>query len=171
MTNETRVMTNVKNNFCIQVMAESSSASGSGSHETDGYDPTDLYDFFDPVLFTPIVSWEHETVNVLRAERNSEELEWLVRLMTICEPYPVEGLVPMDCAHPFRQSDYEDYVAYLIDPDKDLYEYDGRYYTGPDACYGFRDSDFIYLDDYHGPLPLDLWLTFFPPEVPAPADA
>ena len=47
----------------------------------------DSYPFyFDPMFFDPIVLWEHDMVAVLSNERNREELEWLVRMLTICEP-------------------------------------------------------------------------------------
>ena len=131
-------------------MAALSSSSRSVSNDID-VDPSVLIDFFDSLFFEPIVSWEHGMVEILRAEGNREELEWLVCLFTICEPYPVEGVVPMDCAYPFRQRDYECYVSFLIDPDSEIYEYDGEYYLGSDACYGFRDEDFVCLDDeYRG---------------------
>ena len=77
-------------------MAESSSSSGSVS------DITDMYPF-DALYFEPIISWEHDMIEVLRAEGNREELGWLVRLFTVCEPYPVEGVIPMDCAYPFSK--------------------------------------------------------------------
>ena len=150
-------------------MAASSSSSGNVANELDGYlsDPSALLGFFEPMFFEPIVSWEHDMVNTLRDERNREELEWLVRLFTICEPYPVEGLVPMECAYPFRQDEYELYVSFLLDPDSDMYEYDGMYYLGHDACYGFRDEDFICLDDEDRGvrigLPPGLWNILFPP--------
>ena len=151
-------------------MAALPSSSGNVANELDGYlfDPSALLDFFDPLFFEPIMSWEHDMMNVLRAERNREELEWLVRLFTICEPYPVEGVVRMECAYPFRQSDYELYVSFLLDPDSEMYEYDGEYYLGPDACYGFRDEDFICLDDDEDRgirigLPPGLWDVLFPP--------
>ena len=99
-------------------MAESSFSSGSVSDITDMYpfDPSVLIELFDPLYFEPIVSWEHDMIEVLRAEGNREELEWLVRLFTVCEPYPVEGVIPMDCAYPFSQSDYERYVSFLLNP-------------------------------------------------------
>ena len=141
-------------------MAESSSSSGSV------YDITDMYPF-DALYFEPIISWEHDMIEVLRAEGNREELGWLVRLFTVCEPYPVEGVIPMDCAYPFSQSDYERYVSFLLDPYFDMYEYDGDYYIGPDACYGFGDNDFICLDDEDRGisigLPPGLWNILFPP--------
>ena len=151
-----------------QDMAKSSSSSGSVSDITDMYpfDPSVPIEFFDPMYFEPIVSWEHDMIEVLRAERNREELEWLVRLFTVCKAYPIEGVVPMDWAYPFRQSDYERYVSFLSDPDSDIYEYDGEYYLGPDACYGFEDRDFICLDDDDRSLPLSLWRVFFPPAAP-----
>ena len=110
-------------------------------------------------------------MQILREERNREELEWLVRLLTICEPYPVEELVPMDQAYPFRSCDIDSYVSFLIDPQADIYEYEGEYYIGPDACYGFRDEDFIYLDDEDRGIPIGLppglWNMLLPPAANA----
>ena len=83
MTNETSVMTNENKRVPLheQDMATSSS-SGSVSEVIDGYsfDPSALIDFFDPLYFEPIISWEYDMVEALRAEQNSEELEWLVCL-------------------------------------------------------------------------------------------
>lgn len=126
---------------------ETASAWGTGSDDVEGYsfDP-DIW-FFDPMYFEAVVSWEYEAVETLKGEGNHEELEWLVRLLTICEPYPVEGLLPMDQAYPFSSEDIDSYVSFLIDPQRDIYEYDGEYYIGPEACYGFSDEDFICLDD------------------------
>lgn len=135
----------------------------------DGYpsEPSNLADYFEPLFFEPIVSWERDIVNVLSEERNREELEWLVRLLIICEPYPVEDLVPMDEALPFTSGQIDRYVSYLIDPHADIYEYEDRYYIGPEANYGFEDSDFICLDDEDmglpGGLPPGLWAILFPP--------
>ena len=98
-------------------------------------------------------------IEVLRDEGNREELEWLVRLFTVCEPYPVEGVIPMDRAYPFRQRDFGRYVSFLIDPEFEMYEYDEEFYLGPDACYGFRDEDFICLDGRTGDNRLDCHLT------------
>ena len=130
-------------------MAASSSSWASGFDDIDKYssDPDEFLEPFDPMYFEPIMSWGHETIENLRGERNREELEWLVSLFTVCEPYPIEGLVPMDQAYPFSPCDIDSYVSFLIDPQADMYEYDGEYYVGPDACYGFTDGDFIYLDD------------------------
>ena len=75
-------------------------------------------------------------------------------------------MTPMDCAYPFRQQDFERYVSYLIDPEFDMYEYDGVYYLGPDACYGFTDDDFICLNEDRGlaiGLPPGVWNVMFPP--------
>ena len=58
-------------------MAASSSSSGNVSNDLDGYpfDPSALYDFFEPMFFEPIMSWEHYyMINVLRAERNLREI-------------------------------------------------------------------------------------------------
>lgn len=122
---------------------------------------------FDPLFFEPIVSWEHDMVAVLSEEQNWDELEWLVRLFTICEPYPVDGLVPMEQAYPFGPDDIDSYVSWLIDPHADIYEYDDAYYIGPEANYGFEDSNFISLDDEDRGLalglPPGLWAVLFPP--------
>ena len=133
-------------------MAALSSSSGSTSNEIDGYsfDPSILIDFIEPLFFEPIVSWEHEMIEVLRAEGNREELEWLVCLFIVSKSYPVEGVIPMDRAYPFRQRDFGRYVSFLIDLEFEMYEYDGEFYLGPDACYGFRDKDFICLDEDGG---------------------
>ena len=65
-------------------MAASSSSSGSTSNEIDGYsfDPSILSDFFEPLFFEPIVSWEHEMIEVLWDEGNCEELEWFACLLS-----------------------------------------------------------------------------------------
>jgi hypothetical protein len=143
--------------FASSVLSESGQASVSSPAFTS----------FDPMNFEPIVSWEHDTVEILSDEGNSEELEWLVRLLTICEPYPVEGLEPMNQAYPYSSEDIDEYVSYLLDPQADIYEYDGRYYLGPEACYGFDDDDFVYLDDQDRGvglgLPPGLYNILFPP--------
>lgn len=127
----------------------------------------DPYPFcFDPMYLDPIVSWEFEMVEILREEGNREELEWLVRMFTVCEPYPVEDLEPMDQAYPFSSEDIDSYVSWLIDPWTNLYEYDDAYYLGPEANYGFDNRDFICLDDDRGlalGMPPGLWATLFPP--------
>ena len=128
-------------------MAESASFEDFSGNDQYPLESIELLDYFDPLYFDPIISWEYDMVRILAAERDCEELEWLMRLFTVCEPYPVEGVIPLDIAYPFRQAYYTDMVAYLIDPHADMYEYDGEYYVGPDACYGFTDGDFIYLDD------------------------
>ena len=90
----------------------------------------------------------------------------MVCLFTVCKPYPVEGVIPMDCAYSFRQRDFGRYVSFLIDPKFEMYEYDGEFYLGPDACYGFKDEDFICLDEDRGlqiGLPPGLWNIMFPP--------
>ena len=73
----------------------------------------------------------------------------------------------MDRAYPFRSCDIDSYVSFLIDPQDDIYEYEGEYYIGPEANYGFEDSDFICLDDEDREialgLPPGLWETLFPP--------
>ena len=128
-------------------MAESASFEDFSGNDQYPLKSIELLDYFDPLYFDPIISWEYDMVRSLAAERDCEELEWLVSLFTVCEPYPIEGLVPMDQAYPFSPCDIDSYVSFLIDPQADMYEYDGEYYVGPDACYGFTDGDFIYLDD------------------------
>ena len=128
-------------------MAESASFEDFSGNDQYPFESIELLDYFDPLYFDPIISWEYDMVRSLAAEGNCEELEWLLRLFTACEPYPVEGVIPLDSAYPFRQADYRDMVTHLIDPQADIYEYDEEYYVGPDACYGFTDGDFIYLDD------------------------
>ena len=129
------------------------------------------YYFLDPIYYVPIMSWEHDMVAILASERDREEIEWLVRLFTVCEPYAVEDLEPMDRAYPFRSCDIEEYVSYVIDPQRDIYEFDGKYYLGPDACYGFEDEDFVYLDDDDRDVPVglppELWHILFPPAAGA----
>ena len=132
---------------------ETISAWGVGADsDSDGYfsDPETFCGPFDPLYFDAILSWEYETIRALRNEENLQELDWLIRLMTICEPYPVEGLIPMDQAYPFGPEAIESYMYFLIDPQADIYEYDEEYYVGPEACYGFSDKDFIYLDEDPG---------------------
>ena len=75
-----------------QDMAASSSSFGCVSDDIDGYpfDPSVLINLIDPLYFEPIVSWEHDMVEVLRAERNREELEWLVCVFIVCESYHAE---------------------------------------------------------------------------------
>ena len=129
----------------------------------------ELFEYFDPLYFDPIISWEYEMVRSLAAEEDYEELEWLLRLFTACEPYPVEGVIPLDLAYPFQQAHYMDMVVHLIDPQRDIYEYDEEYYIGPEACYGFTDEDFIYLDDEDMGvgLPPGLWNILLPPAANA----
>lgn len=143
--------------FTDMELANSSFESETEDWYPDWYPPnTELLDFFDPLFFVPIISYETTMIEALAVEHNLEELEWLLRLFTACEPYPVEGVLPLDRAYPFRQQAYVDMVAYIIDPFAGLYEYDGAYYVGPEACYGFDDSDFIYLDDVDPGLALGL---------------
>ena len=147
-------------------MAESAYVGDFSSDDADQYplEPIEILDYFDPLFFDPIISWEYDMVRSLVDEGDGEELEWLLRLFTACEPYPVEGVIPLDAAYPFRQTHYSDMVSHLMDPQADIYEYDDEYYIGPEACYGFTDGDFICLDDDWGVgLPLGLRNILFPP--------
>ena len=152
-------------------MAESASFEDFSGNDQYPLESIELLDYFDPLYFDPIISWEYDMVRILAAEQDCEELEWLMRLFTACEPYPVEGVIPLDIAYPFRQAHYMDMVAHLLDPQADMYEYDGEYYGGPDACYGFRDEDFIYLDEEDRGIPIGLpprlWNMLLPPTADA----
>ncbi len=79
----------------------------------------------------------------------------------------MEGIEPLPEAYPFEQTDFCGLAAYL--------EYLSRPYEEEDlglcseACYGFRDEDFICLDDEDRGIPIGLppglWNVLFPPAV------
>ena len=144
----------------------SSDMSESGQSSIDSLE----YQFFDPLYFVPIMSWEQDMVEGLASERDREELEWLVDCLQFVSPMQ-EDLEPMDLAYPFRSCDIDEYVSFLLGPQGDIYEYDGKFYLGPDACYGFRDEDFVYLDDDDRDVPVGLppglWHILFPPAAEA----
>ncbi|KAI5083641.1 hypothetical protein GOP47_0003384 [Adiantum capillus-veneris] len=93
----------------------------------------------------PVLACEWDLIGTLACERNFEELEWLIRLLTTSDPYLVESVSPIAQAYPFDQDDYRRLVTFLVnmgtyDEEENLHDY-------TDGTYGLMDDDFVYLDD------------------------
>ncbi|MCO5593115.1 hypothetical protein L7F22_047121 [Adiantum nelumboides] len=97
-------------------------------------------------LVTSLVSsflWDH--IEQLAREKNLDELEWLIRLLTTSDPYPVEDMHPIAQIYPLAQVDYTRLVRFLVllceEDDEDIED------DWTDMSHGMTDNDFIYLDD------------------------
>ena len=96
----------------------------------------------------PILSTEWDAVLTLALERNVEELEWLLRLLTTSNPYSGEHASPIAQAYPWTQDAYSHLVHVLwnlfyvcaLDDEEDSIDW-------TDETHGLMEDDFIYLDD------------------------
>ena len=59
--------------------------------------------------FDVILHHHWDCITQLAHEQNADELDWLLRLFTACDPYS-----EIECQ--FDQRDYSSYVTYLLDP-------------------------------------------------------
>ena len=88
------------------------------------------------------------------SEENFEELEWLIRLLTTTDPYPVEDVHPIAQIYPFTQVEYTKLVKFLVllcaEVDKSASD------DWTDETHGLTDDDFIYVDDEDGGVALGL---------------
>ncbi|MCO5605198.1 hypothetical protein L7F22_059378 [Adiantum nelumboides] len=87
-------------------------------------------------------------------EKNLDELEWLIRLLTTSDPYPIKDMHPIAQIYPLAQVDYTRLVRFLVllceEDDEDIEE------DWTDMSHGMTDNDFIYLDDEERGLALGL---------------
>ncbi|MCO5549194.1 hypothetical protein L7F22_002660 [Adiantum nelumboides] len=92
--------------------------------------------------------------SVLDWEKNLDELEWLIRLLTTSDPYPVKDMHPIAQIYPLAQVDYTRLVRFLVllceEDDEDIED------DWTDMSHGMIDNDFIYLDDEDRGLALGL---------------
>ncbi|MCO5559297.1 hypothetical protein L7F22_012892 [Adiantum nelumboides] len=98
------------------------------------------------------VEWDH--IEQLAREKNLDELEWLIRLLTTSDPYPVKDMHPIAHIYPLAQVDYTRLVRFLVllceEDDEDIED------DWTDMSHGMTDNDFIYLDDEDSGLALGL---------------
>ncbi|MCO5567076.1 hypothetical protein L7F22_020761 [Adiantum nelumboides] len=96
--------------------------------------------------------WDH--IEQLAREKNLDELEWLIRLLTTSDPYPIEDIHPIAQIYPLAQVDYTRLVRFLVllceKDDEDIED------DWIDMSHGMTDNDFIYLDDEDRGLALGL---------------
>ncbi|MCO5554583.1 hypothetical protein L7F22_008113 [Adiantum nelumboides] len=96
--------------------------------------------------------WDH--IEQLTREKNLDELEWLIRLLTTSDPYPIEDMHPIAQIYPLAQVDYTRLVRFLVllceEDDEDIED------DWTDMSHGMTDNDFIYLDDENRGLALGL---------------
>ncbi|MCO5577514.1 hypothetical protein L7F22_031345 [Adiantum nelumboides] len=105
-------------------------------------------------LCYPVISLEWNHIEQLPREKNLDELEWLICLLTTSDPYPVEDMHPIAQIYPLAQVDYTRLVRFLVllcEKDDEDIEYDWT-----DMSHGMTDNDFIYLDDEDRGLALGL---------------
>ncbi|MCO5579912.1 hypothetical protein L7F22_033779 [Adiantum nelumboides] len=99
-----------------------------------------------------LVQWDH--IEQLAREKNLDELEWLIRLLTTSDPYPIEDMHPIAQIYPLAQVDYTRLVRFLVllceEDDEDIED------DWTDMSHGMTDNDFIYLDDEDRGLALGL---------------
>ncbi|MCO5593039.1 hypothetical protein L7F22_047044 [Adiantum nelumboides] len=105
-------------------------------------------------LCYPVISLEWDHIEQLAREKNLDELEWLIRLLTTSDPYPVEDMHPIAQIYPLAQVDYTRLVRFLVllyeEDDEDIED------DWTDMSHGMTDNDFIYLDDEDKGLALGL---------------
>ncbi|MCO5564752.1 hypothetical protein L7F22_018420 [Adiantum nelumboides] len=105
-------------------------------------------------LCYPVISLEWDHIEQLATEKNLDELEWLIRLLTTSDPYPVEDMHPIAQIYPLAQVDYTRLVRFLVllceEDDEDIED------DWTDMSHGMTDNDFIYLDDEDKGLALGL---------------
>ena len=94
----------------------------------------------------PLFSSEWDLVVTLARERNVEELEWLIRLLVISDPYSDEALSPLDRVFPYAPDEYWRIVAFLMLLCADVDEDEADFPNMMDATHGLTEDDFIYLD-------------------------
>lgn len=94
----------------------------------------------------PLFSSEWDLVVTLARERNVEELEWLIRLLVISDPYSDEALSPLDRVFPYAPDEYGRIVAFLMLLCADVDEDEADFPDMMDATHGLTEDDFIYLD-------------------------
>ncbi|MCO5599146.1 hypothetical protein L7F22_053246 [Adiantum nelumboides] len=115
-------------------------------------------------LCHPVISLEWDHIEQLAREKNLDELEWLIRLLTTSDPYPVDDMHPIAQIYPLAQVDYTCLVRFLVllceEDDEDIED------DWTDMRHGMTDNDFIYLDDEDRGLalglPPNLYNIFFP---------
>ncbi|MCO5552331.1 hypothetical protein L7F22_005842 [Adiantum nelumboides] len=57
-------------------------------------------------LCYPVISLEWDHIEQLAREKNLDELEWLIRLLTTSDPYSIEDMHPIAQIYPLAQVDY-----------------------------------------------------------------
>ena len=100
-----------------------------------------------------------DCITQLAHEQDTNELEWLLRLFTACDPYS-----ETECQ--IDQGDYSCYVTYLVDPATWAANEED---SSEDELHELEDEDFIALDDdrgFHLRLPPRLYDILFPMERP-----
>lgn len=105
----------------------------------------------------PVIKTEWDHIDVLAREQNVEELEWLIRLLTMTDPYSVEAISPIAQNFHFPQDDYPRMVTFLTSlcgckNENDISDDD----EWTDDTHGITEADFIYLDDADRGLALGL---------------
>ncbi|MCO5552299.1 hypothetical protein L7F22_005811 [Adiantum nelumboides] len=101
-----------------------------------------------------VISLEWDHIEQLARKKNLDELEWLIRLLTTSDPYPIEDMHPIAQIYPLAQVDYTRLVRFLVllceEDDEDIED------DWTDMSHGMTDNDFIYLDDEDRGLALGL---------------
>ena len=105
-------------------------------------------------LCYPVLSPEWDHIFTLASEENLEELEWLIRLLTTTDPYPVEDVHPLAQIYPFTQVEYTKLVKFLVLLCAEVDESASEDWT--DETHGLTDEDFIMFDEEDGGATLGL---------------
>ena len=85
------------------------------------------------INFCMIMHFEWDTITYLSQTQDVDELDWLLRLFTTCDPY-------LESNYPFDWGDYLTVITYLVDLDTWVEDED------TEAIYALEDKDFIALD-------------------------
>ena len=115
-----------------------------------------IHEFYD------IMHFQWEFITALSQDQDAEELEWLLRLFTACDPY-----LESECQ--FAQGDYACYVTYLVDNSTWANDELRDETSSEDDYFELEDIDFTALDEdrgFHLGLPPGLYDVLFPRERP-----
>ena len=138
----------------LNIFTDVASSSSFGDNSVNILLLTELIYQFDVILHH-----HQDCITQLAHEQDADELDWLLRLFTACDPYSEN-----ECK--FDQGDYSSYVTYLLDPTTWPEEKED---SGEDELHELEDEDFIALDEDRGfylRLPPGLYDILFPRERP-----
>ena len=92
----------------------------------------------------PLFEHQFDLIELLAEQRQTDELEWLLRLLVVSDPYSDETLCPITRSDEFHPDRYDRIVYFLLLVCADDASDSEDWYN---ATYELNAEDLIYLDD------------------------